>query len=87
MLDYDLHILCSHCGSFHDAFVRVPREETFEVLRVSDVYGNNVPPYFYQAISELRCPNTNELVNQTNPDLMVLAQVGVWSLRKRQAAA
>ena len=79
--------ICPHCKAFHDAFVRVSLDDGFEVLRASDVYGENIPAYFYQAVSELRCPNTNEPVNQKDPHMMVLAEVGKWSLRKKQNAA
>jgi hypothetical protein len=81
--EYDLHVICPHCQDFHDAYVRVQREETFEVLRVSAVYGKDLPPDFYQAISELRCPNTNKPVNQTDPKMMVLAEVERWSARRK----
>ena len=70
MQDYDLYVFCPHCESFHDAFLRVPREETVEVLRVSDVYQENVPLYFYQAVAELPCPKTNKQIKQkdASPD-------------------
>lgn len=87
MIDYDLYVFCPHCQGFHDALMRVPRQETFEVLRVTDVYGKNVPAHFYQAISELRCPNTNKPINQTDANLMVLAEVAKWSLRRKKNAA
>jgi hypothetical protein len=86
MPEYDLHVVCPHCQGFHDAFVRVSLEETFEVLRVSDVYHGDVPLYFYQAIAQISCSATNKHVNQSDPHMMVLAEVGRWSLRKKLCA-
>ena len=83
MPEYDLYVICPHCKAFHDSFLRVFLDDTFEVLRVSDVYGKNVPTYFYQAVSELRCPNTGKLVNQNNANLMVLAEIGKFSAHSK----
>ena len=85
MPQYDLHVLCTECNDFHDAFVRVTLNETFEVRRVSDVYKGNVPLVFYQAVSDIRCSKTQNRMNQRDTSLMVLAEVGSWSLRTRDA--
>ena len=83
MPEYDLHVICPHCKDFHDAFLRISLDETFDVLRVSDVYKENVPPEFYQAASSVRCWATNKTGMETDPDMMVLAEVGRWSSRKK----
>ena len=41
MPEYGLHIICPHCRAFHDACLRVSLDDSFEVLRVSDVYPNS----------------------------------------------
>lgn len=87
MQDYDLYVMCPHCKGFHDAFARVSLDATFDVRRVSDVYGHDVPTHFYQAVSSLRCDKTNTPVNQNNPDAMVLAQVGKPSLHSKAKRA
>jgi hypothetical protein len=78
MPQYDLHILCSNCGAFHDALDRVTLDATFDVRRVSDVYQGNVRPQFYQAIAQIHCSTTDKPVKQDNPDMMVLVAVGRW---------
>jgi len=79
MPDYDLHILCPDCDAFHDALVRVTLDATFEVRRVSDIYQGNMPLQFYQAVAQIHCCATDKLVNQENPDMMVLVAAGRWS--------
>ena len=83
MPEYDLHVLCLECGSFHDALFRVSVEQTFDVRRVSDVYQEKVPLMFYQAIAGIQCPTTRETLKQENPEMMVLVAVG----RKRLGAS
>ena len=78
MLQYDLYVLCPECGDFHDMLLRISLEESFEVRRLSDVYGGKVPPEFHAAVSEQTCPTTGELIKQRNPDQMVLVGVGRW---------
>jgi hypothetical protein len=78
MPKYDLHILCPNCGDFHDALTRVTLDESFEVLRVSDVYPQGIPPEFYQAVAQIHCSKTNKPVEHHNPDMMVLVAVGRW---------
>ncbi len=79
MPQYDLHILCQDCGSFHDAFLRVTLDESFEVRRVSDVYPQGIPLEFYQAIAQIHCSKTDRRVEQKSPELMVLVAIGRWS--------
>ncbi len=87
MPEYDLHVVCPYCQGFHDAFVRVSLQEIFEVRCVSDVYQRNVPLHFYQAVAETRCPATDQFVNQIDAHMMVLAEVGRWSLRRKLRAS
>jgi hypothetical protein len=84
MPEYDLHVICPHCKAFHDAFVRVSLDETFEVLRVSDVYPTEVPAEFFRAASGVWCFALNKPATQTNPSMMVLAEAGRWSRRKKR---
>lgn len=79
MPDYDLHILCPDCGNFHDALTRITLDEPFDVRRVSDIYPQGIPLEFYQAVAQIHCSATDKLVNQENPDMMVLVAVGRWS--------
>src|SRR2546423_13788115 len=79
MPEYGLHIICPHCKAFHDAFLRVSLDDSFEVLRVSDVYQTDVPEEFYRAASRVRCLAINKQASQTNPRMMILAEVGKWS--------
>ena len=83
MPEYDLHVICPHCKAFHDAFVRVSIDETFEVLRVSDVYQDEVPAEFYRAASRVRCLTMDKLLGQVTSHMMVLAEVGRWSPREK----
>jgi len=87
MPEYDLYVVCAHCRHFHDALLRVSLEKDSGVLRVSDVYKKNVPPHFYQAIAQIRCPETNKPANQKDLHMMVLAKVGRWSLRGKPGAS
>ena len=87
MREYDLYVVCAYCRHFHDAFLRVPLEKDFGVLPVREVYEGNIPTYFYQAIAQIRCPETNKPVNPRTPHSMVLAKVGRWSLRKKLSAS
>ena len=86
MREYDLYVVCAHCRHFHDALLRVSLEKDSGVLRVSDVYHGDVPLYFYQAIAEISCSAVHKPVNQRDPHMMVLAEVGRWSLRKKLCA-
>lgn len=76
MPQYDLQILCSECGNFHDMLLRVSREESFGVRNLNDIYNNKVPPEFYAAISGQQCPITGEAIGQLRPDQMVLVELG-----------
>ncbi len=87
MPEYDLHVVCPHCQGFHDALVRVSLDESFEVLRVIDVYRGKGPLHFYQAVIQIHCPATDKPVNQKDPHMMVLAEVGRWSLRRKMRAS
>ncbi len=78
MPQYDLHVLCSECGKFHDVLLRLSLEQSFEVRNVRDLYNGAVPPEFYAAIAEQECPVTRKPFRKPNPDLMVLVVVGGW---------
>jgi hypothetical protein len=75
MPEYDLCILCSQCGSFHDVLVRVSLEESFELRLVSDVYGAAFPPHFREAICDHECPTTGRALGQQDPGEMLLVAV------------
>ena len=76
MPQYDLHILCSECGNFHDMLLRVSREDSFEMRNLDDLYDGKVPPEFYAAIEGQPCPITRKLINKQNLDHLVLVAVG-----------
>jgi hypothetical protein len=76
MPQYDLHILCSDCGAFHDALVRINLDDAFQVRRVSDIFQETIPLEFYHAIAQIHCPTTENPVKQENPAMMVLVAVG-----------
>ena len=75
MPEYDLCILCSQCGSFHDVLMRVSLEESFELRLVSDVYGAAFPPHFRAAICAHECPTTGRPLEQQDPGEMLLVAV------------
>jgi hypothetical protein len=76
MPQYDLHVLCSDCGRFHDARHRVWLAESFDVRCVTDLYPGQVPDEFHQAIGQMLCPTSKQPVRQTRADLMVLVAEG-----------
>jgi len=78
MPQYDLQILCSECGNFHDMLLRVSLEESFEVRNLSDIYNGKVPPEFYAAITGQTCPTTEKPISKQNPEHLVLVAVGKW---------
>jgi hypothetical protein len=78
MPQYDLHILCSECGNFHDMLLRVSLEESFDVRNLSDIYNGNVPPEFHATITGQTCPTTKKLISKQNLDRLVLVAVGRW---------
>ena len=76
MPQYDLHVLCPRCGLFHDMFLRVALEESFEVRCLTDIYdADRVPPEFYQTTSGQECPITGQSIDQLNSHQMVLVNV------------
>ena len=75
MPEYDLCILCSQCGSFHDVLVRVSLEESFELRLVSDVYGDAVPSESCEAICDHECPTTGRALGRQDPGEMLLVAV------------
>ena len=80
MPEYDLCILCSQCGSFHDVLVRVFLTESFELRLVSDVYGPAFPAYFLEAICDHECPTTGRALGQQDPGEMLLVAVPWYQL-------
>jgi hypothetical protein len=76
MPQYDLQILCSECGNFHDMLLRVSLEESFEVRNLNDIYNDRIPPEFYVAIAGQMCPTTKNLISKQNPDRLVLVAAG-----------
>jgi hypothetical protein len=75
MSEYDLFLLCSECGSFHDVLVRVSLEESFEICLVSDVYDGEIPLEFYSASRNLKCSTTGKVLRPQDPGEMVLVVV------------
>lgn len=75
MPEYDLYFVCAECGSFHDVLMRVSLEQAFEIRLVSDVYGGEIPPEFYVAICDHKCPTTGRVLRQQHPGRMLLIAV------------
>jgi hypothetical protein len=75
MPEYALQIICPHCKAFHDAFLHVSLDETFDILRVTDVYEGDIPAEFYQATAKLRCFALNRSIDPVESKMMVLTQV------------
>jgi len=65
MPQYDLHVLCSECGKFHDVLLRLSLDQSFEVRNVRDLYDGEIPPEFYAAIADQNVRSReNRLGNQ-----------------------
>jgi len=75
MPEYDLYVLCAECGNFHDALMTVTLEKSFKVRLTRDVYENEIPTEFNDAIADCRCPTTGRVLPEQDPGEMLLVKV------------